>query len=617
MKKQRRKINTVKTEYGKSFRHDERSRAALPSFLSFRLIFTLLVFVAFFIYYQLRGRYHFYYIDQENMFVNDAEYFLKLAAMPGGIADYLSCYLIQFFLTPYCGALIISALLTVITWLSDMIARSIAPESNLTVLSLLPAVGLTFIAFDFNYYYSGTIAFCLMLSALLMFLKIKSLAMRLIYASLVSMLLFWIAGPIAFLFAICVFFRELLTRFSYAYGFLLPLALVVGMAFWGVTHLWAGDYRFLLLPDGYYNTRLQPGVVIYYAWIFLIVLMLVSLIMAKWRNVAKGIMIAGITFQIIAVGVAAYFGTQKYINVRAEKFKELDYYVRMEQWNEVKSRCSGQISNYLYKCYLNLALLETGELADEMFAYDQSGIKGLILENNRVTHIAVILSDLYFAAGHNACSQQMAFEANVSTRGTGNPRMYKRLIQTNLVYGAYPVAEKYIALLEKTRNYRQWATDQRRFLWNDQAVEADNLLGMKRKCIVPKNDLADVNGIDYDLMQIAHQNPLHTATMQFLGAAYLLDKDITSIRELIESSYGTDILPTTLPKSLQEAVIILYEGTPENWAKYNVSEAIIKRYNEYKSQVLANRNNTSALPSLLYRSFGDTYWFYFMFKTTE
>ena len=60
--------------------------------------------------------------------------------------------------------------------------------------------------------------------------------------------------------------------------------------------------------------------------------------------------------------------------------------------------------------------------------------------------------------------------------------MLKRLIETNLITGSYPIADKYIQLLEKTWYYKDWATAHRRFLYNDKAVEEDKILGMKRRC---------------------------------------------------------------------------------------------------------------------------------------
>ena len=98
-----------------------------------------------------------------------------------------------------------------------------------------------------------------------------------------------------------------------------------------------------------------------------------------------------------------------------------------------------------------------------------------------------------------------------------------------------------------------------------------------------------------------------------MGVFYLLMKDMDKFKNMIETYYGTDLLPV-LPTSYQEAVITLSERESDYWKRFGVSESIVKRFDEYKRQVLANRNNPNALPGLLGRSYGDTYWFYYMFK---
>ena len=70
------------------------------------------------------------------------------------------------------------------------------------------------------------------------------------------------------------------------------------------------------------------------------------------------------------------------------------------------------------------------------------GVEGLIVPWNKQEHVSCLLSDVYFTMGAIASSQEMAFEAFVSAMGDGNPRMLKRLVQTNLIFGDYPVAEK-------------------------------------------------------------------------------------------------------------------------------------------------------------------------------
>ena len=52
----------------------------------------------------------------------------------------------------------------------------------------------------------------------------------------------------------------------------------------------------------------------------------------------------------------------------------------------------------------------------------------------------------------------------------------QRLAQTNLICGEYVVAEKYLDALSNTFFYADWAERHRRFLYNDEAVEAANSL---------------------------------------------------------------------------------------------------------------------------------------------
>ena len=146
-------------------------------------------------------------------------------------------------------------------------------------------------------------------------------------------------------------------------------------------------------------------------------------------------------------------------------------------------------------CHLNMALANKGELSDKMFNFDQRGPQGLLVQWNKSENISCMLSDIYFTMGATASSQEMAFEGYVSAMEDGNPRMLKRLVQTNLIYGTYPVAEKYISILEKTYAYRDWAQSQRKYLYNDEVVESDPILGTRRRMLPDRNSLAMIKGV--------------------------------------------------------------------------------------------------------------------------
>jgi hypothetical protein len=294
--------------------------------------------------------------------------------------------------------------------------------------------------------------------------------------------------------------------------------------------------------------------------------------------------------------------------------KELDFYSRTGQWDKILDACQGPLSNYLYICHANLALLQKGELGERLFDIDQRGVEGLLINWNKTTSSSILLSDIYFALDLVAQSQEKAFEANVSAINEGNPRVIKRLIQTNLIFGAYPVAEKYIRLLERTYGYRHWAESHRRFLYNDTAVAADPLLGSKRQALMRQSRLSLMDGIYAELLLQAANNPASPNPLEYAAAFCLLSKDREAFRSLLETYYLTGER-AVLPRSLQEAVILFWEQDADYRQRFRLSEDVISRFSDFRRLLVANRNSdTAKLQSILQTAHQDTYWFYFMFK---
>ena len=119
--------------------------------------------------------------------------------------------------------------------------------------------------------------------------------------------------------------------------------------------------------------------------------------------------------------------------------------------------------------------------------------------------------------------------------------------------GAYEVAEKYIKLLERTLAYRDWAKERRRFLYNDKAVRADKVLGMKRKCIFSDDKLMGNGGFDNDLASIVKACPEHRATLEYLGAMYIVANQRSKFLALMKQYMGTKAMPH-IPASFAKAM---------------------------------------------------------------
>ena len=583
--------------------------------MKYKLVaFWLIVFGALFAFLQMCFEYHFYYIEQSQLFLFSEAYIRNKLLLPGGFSMLVAEFLVQFFIRPYVGALVTAVLLTGVGVCTAGIVKRIAPVSGLFILYVLPMLALLFMHFDFNYRVQGTVCYLMMMALLCGYMRIRNDLFRLVAGCVLVPVLFWLAGSIAVLFAGMVCLFEGLRKTPKWYISLIGVAEVLLLGVGTVYFSLMGEYRWVFGPDLYYHYTLHPKEIIYYSWICLPLVFLVAFFIRNKNSLSGKKWRAGISCiaQLAMIAAVLWWGMPKYSDAKTLKLKKLDYFARTEQWDKTIEECKGKLTNFLYMCHLNMALANKGELSDKMFNFDQRGPQGLLVQWNKSENISCMLSDIYFTMGATASSQEMAFEGYVSAMEDGNPRMLKRLVQTNLIYGTYPVAEKYISILEKTYAYRDWAQSQRKYLYNDEVVESDPILGTRRRMLPDRNSLAMIKGLAGDLALILEKGPANSAALQYLGAMYLLAKDLEGFKALVEKYYGTEFLPV-LPVHFQEAVIVMSEKEPDYWKRFNVSETIVARFTDYKKQVLANRNN-SAIAGLLNRSYGNTYWFYFMFK---
>lgn len=577
-----------------------------------QILLGLILFVLLGGFLQITSKFHFFYIEQLQLFQFSGDYLTDKISNPGGLSLIIGEFLTQFFITPYAGPFITAAILTSIGLTMRAIIRQINPDKELFLLYLLPVLSLLLIQYDFNYLLQGTIAFLFCLLSLNAWMRIKDLHYRLSAALIITPLLFWMGGPVAGLFSFSVVLKESVSRSKHGIYF---VAVLIEYLFIGIGSVWATtitSYRFAFLPDVFYHPILAAPNLIYFAWGSLPLSLIGAFVYPKGKNKSKKKTGIELAVQFILILFLCWVTIPRYNDQKAYPLKVLDYYARTEQWDEIIRHCHGPIKNYLYLTYLNRALAEKGELADRMFAFDQHGPQGLLASWNKTFTVSTLLSDAYFTLGEIALSQEMAFEGYVTVIGAGNPRNLQRLVQTNLIYGTYPIAEKYISILEKTYAYHNWAKQHRVFLYNDKAVEADPVLGPKRKALPKESNLSGINGLEHDLLIRAEQDPGNQLPIQFTGAIYLLSKDMKSFQTLIEKYYGTPVLPS-LPVSFQEAVILLAEKDVDYWKRFNVSENVIRKFAGYRNLVVQNRNNPQ-LPQLIKNSFGDTYWSYYTLK---
>lgn len=560
---------------------------------------------------QTQLAYLFFYREQEDLFLWNSTLIVNQLQQIGGFATLCGQFAVQFFAVPKLGALLTTILLGLTSYLLWLTMKKSPHADFAFTLSFLPITFEVILLTDANFHYDGIIAilliaFCLFINSRCKFKKVKD---RFFFECGLAILLLWAAGPASLLFCIsllCIDFKDSLSKS-------IILLLICALAYISVLTVETNGFRFAFLPDAYYESALVPDKILLMGWLSLPASLLLSRLSAYGKAWNKVIRIGLSVIILLFLGYNTIAGTSSYLDKKFYQLMKFQYLEANGQWDELIQVCIENSHNYLYGNYQNLALAHKGELMTHLFDYPQNGPLSLFVVNNKSKEITQLLSQIYFFTGNVAAAQNMAFESNTGCTGSYNPRMMKLLVQTNLIFGAYPVAEKYIHLLEQSWRYRQWASSQRKFLYNDRAVENDSLLGMKRKDIPRTSDFIYLNGVPADLEHTIQANPDEKSAVEYMEAYLLLAKDMKGIKYMVEKYGGTNIL-RELPTLLQEAVISYAENDPVYCTQHGVTEITFERYRDFKQKFIECRNSGRNPADVLHAEYGNSFWYYLMFK---
>ena len=560
--------------------------------------------------------YLFPFKEQLQMFQFTNMYAATTLKQAGGLALYISEFLTQFYVILWIGPLITAALLTLVALFSSLILKKISLRNDLPFIYLLPWLSLLIMHIDYDYYEQGTIAYLFLLLFLWVYVNQAS-RIRLIFGICVIPVLYVIAGPVVHLFAISALLFEFLTNGKKKYAGIVYLPVAVLSAIIGTYLGYSRDFTTAFLPDAYCNP-LQKAAGIYYAWYALPVAMLLAAYLKRYKEPVsqKGKYVCE-GLQLVIVIALAYQGIMYSGKWNGRESMEQDYLIRTGQWDRVISDFNQEKLSKRRMCGLNLALAHKGILSERLLGYPQIGLETLMLRWDQSVYTAQLHSDLYYCMGIISASQKFAFEAFVSSRPSGNPRMLKRLVETNLVTGAYPIAEKYIRMLENTWYYRDWASAHRHYLYNDEEVEKDKVFGLKRRCWKAETSVAKLYTDPVSsLMNIVPACPENSAGLQYLTSFLLLNKDIETYKTLQENLYRTPAW-RDMTECQQEAIVICSPNDPHFWLEHGVSIKVRNKALAFMQKVQevsrSGQNPAVALAS----EYGKTYWYYYMFNTMD
>lgn len=568
-----------------------------------------------FVFLQQYFAFNYFYEEQFRMFCFSADYAMPLLAEPAGAVEYASSFIIQFFLHNYVGAAVAAALWLASTAALRRLCLRLYGGRDLWLAYLLPAMPLVWAEASASYHLEATVAFLLVVVVLAGYVGIRRCSLRWALAVPMVWLTFHLTGSSALLMAVAIAVIEIqLTPWRKALPFAVAIMAIAVAAPLAAFYSGFSDKPLadLLSPSLYYQMLAPDTTAVWAAWALLVAVIAIGWVVRRAPVMqAKAAIAVAAVLQIIAASTVFVYGAKHYNDAGEYAVKEFDHYANTQQWDRLLASPRLRASqNTFHACYMNLALARSGMLVNRLTTTPQNGIQGLWLQWNKQMQVSALLSDVAYTMGNVALAQNLAFEAMTGCERGINPRMLLRLVKTNIIYGAYPVAEKYIKLLQHTYAYRSSADYYAQFLFDDSKVDADSELGNLRRCLSRLDGLTNIGMAPDDLIDIMRSNTSFRPAFEYYIAFCLLSGDLATLSLMLDEFVGAPAL-SPMPRPCQEAVLMMHEANPEQARAYGVDDTVMEQFQQFRALARQRRSNPSAAQQLRF-NFGNTYWYYYL-----
>ena len=246
-----------------------------------------------------------------------------------------------------------------------------------------------------------------------------------------------------------------------------------------------------------------------------------------------------------------------------------------------------------------LILAQRGQLPDHLLDLDDIEL-GTLYKIGSDTPMLIIkrMNELYYALGDMTFTERAAMLGNVFSRENRNSRMIKRMAEANLVSGDTLAAMKYLRLLDKTLVHHQWAKHHTPGIYMTPEVKTEIA---RRQQFANRTDTLQVgDNLHLVMTELLDSNPDNTTALDYMLCSLLLLKDIEGFKRDYDR-YCIDTGRERIRPLYQQALMIYLAGTnapEEQWNKYIKDPTQLQRFKAY--------NQHRGDPA-----YKDTYWYFF------
>ncbi|TWV10584.1 hypothetical protein FQ707_12425 [Bacteroidaceae bacterium HV4-6-C5C] len=578
-----------------------------------KIILTAIMGVGIYIFFAFYYFGHLYYQEQLQLFIFDFDYWKERIAVPGGFADYIAEFLVQFYYYASTGALIISLLLISIQLIFWRIMRKENLLDTYYPVSFIPAFALVFYYCDEHALLSFTIALLIVLCATLKYTKFNKDWKKIIYLFFMLPFLYGLAGPVHFVFLGWLVLHELFKLFDRKKVgkalIVLFLAILYGIAC-PLFSSYFIQYPLYRLFGGINYYRF-PSSISFVEIVIILSLILLPFILRILPNSEKKrriTIVVQLTFLILIGWSSFHFAC----DMNKEEAMRYDYWVKKSMWNKIISAAEKKTpdSPFTVTC-LNLALAKTGQLGDRMFEFYQNGTEGLLPEFQRDFISPLPTGEAFYQLGMINTAQRFAFEAMEAIPNfRKSSRCYKRLAETNIINGQYKVASKYLQALSKTLFYRSWAKDAMTYLYNENKINSHPEWGRLRQLRYTDDFLFSDKEIEVMLGLLVEHNYKNKMAFEYMLAYVLEKKDIPTFMKYYP--LGKKLGYDHIPRSYQEALVYVWTQSHPSFQgmPWSISPQIMEAIADF-ARIYTQQPNSE---SMLKAKYGGTYWYYYLFR---
>lgn len=507
--------------------------------------------------------------EQYQMFLFDSGYFLERIVLPGGLADYTSEFLVQFYYMPVLGGAIIALLLMGIQTAVWGLMKQYGARHDFPgyLLSFLPSIALWCAMGDQNVLLSFVVALFGALVIGWIHNRFHNRLVKVVFELVSTALVYWFLGPVVFLYAALMIgdtLKNAKQKGNVFSGIGYSVCILVLTIAWILLTTQTLQYPLYRIFAGL-NYYRYPGAISplpFVVMVWAVVIPFLGMIPCRQKSLQKLQQSkVVIVLSYVLVIVASWFGIKASFDEMTYELIDYDFLVRTEQWDKIIEKAAKKpATTPLSVSCVNLALSQKGMLADRLFEFYQNGGEGLFPTFTRDMISPVSTAEIFFRLGMVNDAERYMFEAQEAIPNyRKSARLTRRIIECDIINGNYKVAAKLLRRLQKTLFYSNWANQTMALLGNEKAINRHPIYGKLRKYREKKQDFLFSDREMDQMLGLLFLNDNHNKmAYEYLMCYELLQRDMEKFMQYYP--LGRFVGYDHIPRTFQEILI-------GNWMK--------------------------------------------------